>query len=326
MHVAQDHLNGDFGIGLSGVTRADLADPEFQDQAGELWLAHRGLLAVRGTDLVELSPSELVAWGEVFGAVEQVGMAAREESMVEGHPILRIGNVRDEDGKLRASLGRVPQLGSDADVRYDPETQRPVWHTDSTFREDPPVGSVFHCKQAPPIGGDTLFADTRGAFAALESATREWLRGLEAVCSLAHHDKKVNSYSPEYPVLTPAQRAANPPRRVPVVLEHPVTGEPALYGMNSSTCAVVPRGEVVSGERMDVYDLEGVEDDSVAILRDLLPHVTSPAFTVRWRWQLGDIVVWDNRCTMHAGTGYDYERHTREMWRLTFVDPSRRAA
>ena len=55
------------------------------------------------------------------------------------------------------------------------------------------------------------------------------------------------------------------------------------------------------------------------VLRDLLPHATGPEFTVRWAWQPGDIVVWDNRCTLHAGTGFDHERYSREMWRLTLV-------
>ena len=123
-------------------------------------------------------------------------------------------------------------------------------------------------------GGETLFADTRGAYARLDDAKKSELAGLEAVCSLAHHDKKINLYSPDYPVLTPEQRAANPPRRVPVVLKHPVSGEPALYGLNSSTCAVLPVGQEFAGDDLDSCDLEGVEHDSVRIWRDMLPYVT----------------------------------------------------
>ncbi len=121
-------------------------------------------------------------------------------------------------------------------------------------------------------------------------------------------------------MLTEAQRAANPPNRVPVVLRHPVSGELALYGMNSSTCAVLPKGQEISPEQLDICDLEGKEDESVNILRDLLPYVTGPEFTVKWSWQPGDVVVWDNRCTIHSATGYDYDRYSREMWRLTLVD------
>jgi len=165
-----------------------------------------------------------------------------------------------------------------------------------------------------------LFADTRGAFAGLDDATKAKLEPLEAVCSLAHHDKKISLYSPGYPNLTPEQRAANPPNRVPVVLKHPVSGVPALYGLNSSTCAIVPAGEAIAEEDLDKWDLEGVEDESVLILRDLLPYITGPDFTVKWDWQPGDIVAWDNRCNLHAATGFEYDRYKREMWRLTLLD------
>ena len=79
---------------------------------------------------------------------------------------------------------------------------------------------------------------------------------------------------------------------------------------------------------MDICELEGIEDKSVLIIRDLLPRMTGPEYTVRWRWQAGDVVVWDNRCTIHAATGYDNQRHDREMWRLTLLEknPTKAAA
>ena len=319
-------LNGDFGIKIEGVTRRDLGDPGFQAEAFDLWTRHGGLVAVRGEELVDITPEELMAWSNVFGAIEHVNAVAREDKMVPGFPILRIGNVKDEAGKPKAQLATVDPLKSDAEMQYNPETRRPVWHTDSTFRQHPPIGSVFHCKTAPPHGGETLFADTRTAFARLEAESKKKLAPLEAVCSLAHHDKKINLYSPGYPILTPEQRAANPPNRVPVVLKHPVSGAEALYGLNSSTCAVVPKGEAFSQAQLDVCDLEGIEDSSVLILRDLLPYITGPDFTVKWCWQAGDVVSWDNRCTMHAATGFEYDKYSREMWRLTLLDRSQAMA
>lgn len=313
-------LNDGFGALLTDVSPDDLRNEAFQREAYDLWARCGGLLVVRGAALAELTAQALLDWSQVFGAVEQENQSGREASTIEGYPILRIGNIKDAAGKLRASFAKVPALDSDADVRYNPDTRRPVWHTDSTFRKNPPIGSVFHCKQAPPQGGETLFANTRGAYEAMDEATKERLGRLEAVCSLAHHDKKISLYSPTYPTLNTEQRAANPARRVPLVLTHPVSGKPALYGLNSSTCAIVPKGEAVSDERMDVFDLQGIEDDSVQILRELLPFVTGPEFSVCWRWQIGDVVVWDNRSTIHAATGFDSERHTREMWRLTLLE------
>lgn len=315
-------LNGDFGISINNVSSDDLKNPAFQSWALDLWTHHGGLLAVRGEQLATLPPEALVQWSEVFGAVEQRVQAAREDKTVAGYPILRIGNIRNDKGEPIAQHSNVPQLTSDEDIRYNPETQRPVWHTDSTFRETPPIGSVFHCRTAPPSGAETLFADMRRAYTALSDEEQQKLATLEAVCSLAHHDKKINGYSPEYPILTPEEREANPPRRVPIVLEHPVTGTPALYGLNSSTCAIVPIGEDIDPDDLDLWDLEGEEDDSVMIWRDLLPRVTGPEFTVKWQWRPGDIVVWDNRSTIHSGTGFDAERYQREMWRLTLLEAS----
>ena len=320
MEHKTSRLNGDFGLMIEDVTRQDLEDPGFQHQAYDLWVRHGGLIAVRGPDLAATSPEQLMTWSGVFGTVEDVMLTARDDVMLPGFPILRIGNTKDEAGKPKASLAKVPPLESDSDIQYNPDSRRPVWHTDSTFRKRPPIGSVFHCRLAPPIGAETLFADTRAAFAGLDEATKTKLKRLEAVCSLAHHDKKISLYSPGYPILTPEQRAANPPNRVPIVLEHPVSGIPALYGLNSSTCAVVPIGEPVTDEALDKWDLKGIEDDSVLILRDLLPYITGPVLTVQWTWQPGDIVAWDNRCTMHAATGFDYDRYDREMWRLTLLD------
>ncbi len=316
-------LNGDFGLSIDEVMPDDLADPDFQAKALELWAQHGGLLAVRGAALADLSPDQLLGWSEVFGAVEHRMQAARDGKTVAGYPILRIGNIRNDKGEPIAQHANVPQLTSDEDIRYNPDTRRPVWHTDSTFREDPPIGSVFHCRTAPREGAETLFADMRRAYATLPDDEREKLGRLEAICSLAHHDKKINSYSPEYPILTPEERAANPPQRVPIVLAHPVTGTPALYGLNSSTCAIVPIGAKIDPDDLDLWDLEGQEDKSVMIWRDLLPRVTGPEFTVKWQWRPGDIVVWDNRSTIHSGTGFDDQRHLREMWRLTLLEPSR---
>jgi taurine dioxygenase len=83
----------------------------------------------------------------------------------------------------------------------------------------------------------------------------------------------------------------------------------------------------VPDEKLDLWDLEGVEDDSVQVLRKLLPYVTGPEFTVKWSWKPGDVVVWDNRCTIHAATGFDNQQQLREMWRLTLLNrPQAQAA
>ncbi|MDC0399051.1 TauD/TfdA family dioxygenase [Alphaproteobacteria bacterium] len=312
-------LNGNFGTIIEGVSRRNLLSFEFKEQVYELWTDHGGLVGLRGTDLAQLTANELMDWAACFGDIDHDNFVAREDRKVDGLPILRIGNTSDELGNKNSNFSKVPSLRNDSDIRYNPETRRPVWHTDSTFRQEPPIGSVFHCRKAPPSGGETLFADTRSSLKIINPEQRKCIEGLEAICSLAHHDKKISLYSPGYPTLDQKERVANPPNRVPLVLTHPISGEPAIYGLNSSTCAIVPKGQKVSQSDLDYWDLEGREDDSVKILRDLLPFMTSPEFTVKWTWQEGDIVIWDNRCTMHAATGFDDKSHIREMWRLTLL-------
>ena len=105
---------------------------------------------------------------------------------------------------------------------------------------------------------------------------------------------------------------------MPLALRHPVSGKLALYGLNSSTCAIVPEGQEIEAEDLNLWDLMGVEDDSVMIWRAMLPFVTGPEFTVKWEWRPGDIVVWDNRSTIHYASN-DYPDMRRVMMRVSTV-------
>eukprot|EP00930_Biecheleria_cincta_P011159 TRINITY_DN113726_c0_g1_i1.p1 TRINITY_DN113726_c0_g1~~TRINITY_DN113726_c0_g1_i1.p1 ORF type:complete len:370 (-),score=49.32 TRINITY_DN113726_c0_g1_i1:138-1220(-) len=322
-------LNGHFG-GLveTRLTAAQLlgADSDPSDartlaqQLVRAWQDFGGLLVLRG--LEGISAAEFAELSAFFGQVEPELDDSKKKYRVEGvDSVMRIGNTRDlQTGSLTSLNAKIRPLPEGGSPQYCRDSRSPVWHTDSTYREHPPIGSLLYCKQAPPEGGATCFADMRRAYEALDTDTKKRLDGLECVCSQAHHDAKVHSYSPDFPVLTPEERAANPPRRVPMVLQHPLTDVPALYGMNSSTCAVLPKGTPIPDELMDSFELNAVEDPSVENeWRSLLPFVTSDQFTVVWKWQPGDLVVWDNRSTLHCATGFDAERYTREMWRTTLM-------
>lgn len=218
------------------------------------------------------------------------------------------------------------------DPTYDPETRHPVYHTDSLYRANAPIGmqmfslyivlqetlelkrswsaltraycqnfawagSVFYCKQAPPVGAATAFADMRAAYDSLSTAQQLELEKLEAVCSLHHHDTKIfrltnDDQLPAQPLLTEEQRRANPPTRHPLVLSHPETGRKALYGLNSSTCIIVTKGATVSQQDIDQFDFSGREDSSCMIWRDLLESVTTPEYALLWQWAPGDLLLW----------------------------------
>lgn len=316
-------LNGEFG----NVVEAPFAshkDLVLSSSSGAdlrlLWLRY-GVLALRGLD--NLTPQDLVSMTQHLGKVSpDIGAGREHARLAPNLPVLRIGNVKNEKDELISvpSSSRNSDLPPSGSCQYRPDERKPVWHTDGTFAQIPPAGSVLFCKQAPPTGAETCFADMAAAYErALSDEERAHLESLECICSQAHHDKKLNLTQPTYPTLTPEQRAAAPPQRVPVVLTHPETGRKALYGINSSTCAVVPKGSQVSQEEMDRYDLEGLEDDSVSVLRNLLPRLTTPEFTIVWKWRQGDVLIWDNRSTIHCPTGYNQDLYIREMWRTTIL-------
>ena len=175
-------LNGDFGVIIEGVSREHLLSSEFKQQSHELWTDHGGLIGLRGSDLGQITPNELMDWAGCFGDIDYENFVAREDKKVDGLPILRIGNTRNKLGNKNSNFAKVPPLRNDLDIRYNPETRRPVWHTDSTYRQEPPIGSVFHCRQAPPSGGETLFSDTRSSLKKLNHEQRKNLEGLEAIC------------------------------------------------------------------------------------------------------------------------------------------------
>ena len=106
------------------------------------------------------------------------------------------------------------------------------------------------------------------------------------------------------------------------MLRHPHTGRKALSGLNSATCRIVPIGQPVSAPELEEYELGGREHPSVGLIwRAMLPQVTTRDFALVWQWDAGDLACWDNRCLIHAGTGFDRDRYVREMWRTVITEP-----
>ncbi|MCZ4316508.1 taurine dioxygenase [Comamonadaceae bacterium G21597-S1] len=177
------------------------------------------------------------------------------------------------------------------------------WHTDVTFIETPPMGSLLSARQLPPQGGDTLWSSNIAAFEALSAPMRRMLDGLTA-----EHDM-VKSFPAHRFARTPDERVrweaackANPPVVHPVVRTHPESGRKGLF--------------VSEGFTTRILQLSAAESD--ATLRMLIAHAARPEFTVRWRWKVGDFAFWDNRLTQHYAVA-DYLPHRRVMHRATIL-------
>jgi taurine dioxygenase len=228
-----------------------------------------------------LSPAQHVAFSQRFG---DLMVHVKAEYLLPGQPeVLVLSNKKHSDGR---------PMGFEDAGRY--------WHSDMSYVEEPPLGSLLHAIEIPPENGDTLYCNMYMAYEALPEATKRRIEGLQASHSyLASFEGKTKSgYARD--TLTDEQKAQLSEVTHPVVRIHPKTGRKALY---------VNPGFTVR--------LEGLpEDEAATLLDELLTQVSKPAFQFRHVWQPHDLVFWDNRCTMHHATPYDTQ-FTRHMHRTT---------
>ena len=178
-----------------------------------------------------------------------------------------------------------------------------LWHTDVTFIQTPPLGCVLSAQQVPEFGGDTLWASSTAAYAALSKPMQALLDGLSA-----SHDIRKSFPAARF-AITEADAARfekakqdQPPVSHPVVRTHPVSGKKGLF--------------VSEGFTTHINEL--TEAESEALLRFLFAHATHPNFQVRWHWQAGDVAIWDNRATQHFAN-FDYGAAHRIMHRATVL-------
>ena len=173
-----------------------------------------------------------------------------------------------------------------------------VWHADTTYVPEPPLGSVLRAVQLPTTGGDTGFVNMIAAYEALSPPIRELIDDLRAVHDITGNVVRANRFGDSSMSLEEAL-AAWPPVSHPVVRTHPESGRKALYVYDVA-----------------VSQIEGLtERESQALLPLLCEHVRSPEFQCRFRWEPGSIAFWDNRAVQHCGVPDFTER--RVMHRAT---------
>jgi taurine dioxygenase len=177
-----------------------------------------------------------------------------------------------------------------------------IWHSDTAYLERPPMASMLLAREVPPNGGgDTLFANMYLAYETLSPGLRRMLDGLVGVNSSA----KADVTKTREDRMRDAKREDARQEYVaehPVVRTHPETGRKGLY---------VNRGHTVRFKGMS-------EDESAPLLDYLFAHQTRPEFTCRFRWEVGSLALWDNRCAQHYPLN-DYHGYCRVMHRVTLA-------
>ncbi len=263
--ISVSPLAGALGAEVSGVDLAQLDDETFAEIRAA-FLEHQ-VIFFRDQDLTR---DQHKAFGRRFGTlhVHPFLQPLREE----GHPEFVV---------LESDAGRPYVAGA--------------WHSDVTFAEEPPLGSILRCVEAPAFGGDTLWASMYAAYEALSDTLRGLLAGLVAI-----HDTSRTFSREDYGERSGGRAAKVVAAEHPVVRTHPETGRKALYVNSAFTRAI--RG------------MKPAESD--ALLHFLYRHVESPDFTCRIRWRKNSIAFWDNRCTQHRVVADNLSAY-RRMERVT---------
>jgi taurine dioxygenase len=176
-----------------------------------------------------------------------------------------------------------------------------LWHSDTAYLERPPMATMLIAREVPPVGGDTLFANMYLAYETLSEGMKRLLDGLVAVNSSAKADV---TRTREDRMRDGAKQDAKQQYTAehPVVRTHPETGRKALY--------------INGGHTLRFKDM--TEPESAPLIHFLLAHATRPEFTCRFRWDVGSIAFWDNRCTQHNPIN-DYHGFRRVMHRVTLA-------
>lgn len=250
------------------VCGVDLAQPMPTDTFAAVrraWHEHL-VLRFRGQ---QLSDPQLLAFSRQLGELDPPGPNPYGRPFLADHPEMNvISNIR-VDGMPIGGLG-------------DGEA---IWHADMTYVETPPMAAVLYALEVPPEGGDTYWANMHLAYDTLPPELKQRIAGREAI-----HDATYNSAG----LLRKGYREVRDPReapgaRHPLVRTHPETGRKCLY----------------LGRRRNSY-VVGLEiADSEALLDALWAHATQPRFTFRQQWRAGDVLLWDNRCTLHRRDAFD---------------------
>ena len=265
-----------------GNVRLNALDDEAFAIIEEAWHDHAVLIFPDQN----LSEEEQVGFSRRFGPLER----SLTKTHTQGDPaIIHLSNVK-KDGTL---------WGADSDTGRLLKGNN-FWHTDSSYKRIPAKASLLTAKIVPKTGGETAFADMRAAYDALDAAMRDWLADKIAVHSYAYSQGKVGGMGG----ITQDEWDDLPPVEQPMIRTHPATGRRNLYiGRHASH---------IVGED---------HDESRKLLEELCAEACRPPRIHIHKWQVGDLVIWDNRCVLHRGLGHPSDQ-PRRMVRTTVAGDS----
>ena len=235
-----------------------------------------------------VSDEEQVAFSEFFGPV----FTATKYSW------------RDDTRRLRAEMADISNIDHLGEMLGENDPRRfhnranQLWHTDNSFKHVPARCSILSAREIPPTGGNTEFADMRAAYDALSEARRHDIDGLSVEHSI-YRSREMTGFT-DY---SDAARDELPPVRQVLVRVHPATGRKALYIASHAS-----------------HVIGWPKDGGRRLIEDLVAFATQPEFAHAHQWREGDLIIWDNRCTMHRARPYEEMTERRVLHRTTVSD------
>lgn len=269
-----------FGLGAE-LTGVDLSKPISSDDRAAIQKAwlEHQVIVFPGQDI---SPEQQIRFGRLFGELDD-HKAVPFYRHPEYPEIYLITN-----HKIGGKTSETKDTGR-------------LWHSDHSFTTRPTMATMLYCREIPAVGGNTMFANMYMAFDTLSDTMKSVLRKLEAVHSMIHYtDHYLKDRNPEQ---IAHMRKINPPVAQPVARIHPETGREALF----------------VNEMMTSHFVGMTVEESHGLLKFLFDHSVRPEFTYRHAWKVNDLLMWDNRCTLHmAPADYTHEE-PRHMHRITVL-------
>jgi alpha-ketoglutarate-dependent 2,4-dichlorophenoxyacetate dioxygenase len=220
---------------------------------------------------------------------------------------LNPGRAKGQNARLRKELYDISNLDENSGILGEADRRRQwresdkLWHTDRSFIAAETSYSLLSGRVVAPAGGNTGLADKRAAYDDLPEATRRKIANLTAEHSVWHSRALCGGKD-----FRPDEIAAMPPVVQPLVRVHPRTGLTSI---------------VLASHAARIVGMPA--EEGRALLDELMAFATQPKYVVSYKWSAGDLVIWDNRCTMHRGTHFDDKAYKRDMRRTTVQGPSK---
>ena len=272
-------LDARFGAEVTGIDIASGVTDEQLKTLTEALYEHK-VIVIRGQSLDE---HNYLQFGRKWGTpIPHV----LDHMRMPGYPdLLTVGNTekRDEDPKIRNGAA--------------------LWHTDQSYEAVPASATMLYSILAPEQGGETQFCDMAGAYEALDRDLQTRIYSLRAAHKYGKGRHRPDE-QPANPIVNDDQDSRVPPIFHPLVMDHPITGRPALYALGHG-----------------IHGIEGWDDEAaLALLEELKDHVGQERFIYRHRYRVGDVVVWDTLQTMHRATPIGVASgpaDSRLLWRIS---------